>query len=82
MLTVRLNSKGQITIPRTIRKQLSLNTGDEIGLRSEGNNIIIFPKQKKQSNIESAFGLLQAKVSVSTEDMEKAIRQRAGHDCD
>jgi len=79
MLTVRLNSKGQITIPMSIRRQLGLMVGKEIGLRLDGKNIIISPKQ---NNIEAAFGLLKAKVSVSVEDMENAIRQRASHDCD
>ncbi len=79
MQTVRLNSEGQITIPMPFRKQLRLQKGDDVSLRLEGRNIIIFPKHNM---IESAFGLLQAENSVSTEDMKRAIRVRAGRDCD
>jgi AbrB family looped-hinge helix DNA binding protein len=76
--TVRINSKGQITIPSFIRKQLKLESGDEINLQVDDKKIIAFPKQ---GDIKAAFALIKAKVSVSIEDMEKAIRNRASHDC-
>ncbi len=72
--TVRINSKGQITIPSFIRKQLGLKSGDEIGLQLDNKKIIVFPKQ---GDITTAFGLIKTNISVSTEDMEKAIRERA-----
>jgi len=77
--TVRINSKGQITIPSTILRQLGLQSGDEIGLQIDDRKIIVFPKY---DDIKTAFGLIQANISVSIEDMEKAIRQRASRDCD
>jgi len=73
--TVRLNSRGQITIPMKIRRQLQLQNGDEIRLILEGKKIIVSPVEY---NIESAFGLCKADISVSLEDMERAIRERAG----
>ncbi len=71
--TVRINSKGQITIPSLIRKQLGLKGGDEIALLVDNSKLIVFPKQ---GDIKAAFGLVRANVSVSIEDMEKVIRQR------
>jgi len=74
MITARLNSKGQITIPMSIRKQLKLGKGDEVSFHLDGRNIIVFPKYNQ---VESAFGLLKADVSASAEDMKKAIEQGA-----
>ncbi len=77
--TVKINSKGQITIPSLIRKQLGLKCGDEIALQVDDSKLIVFPKQ---GDIKAAFGLLRANVSVSIEDMEKAVRKKAVRDCD
>jgi len=76
--TVRINSKGQITIPSFIRRKLELKSGDEISLQIDDRKIVGFPKQ---GDIKAAFGLVKAKVSVSVEDMERAIRNRASRDC-
>jgi len=76
--TVKINSKGQITIPSRIRKQLGLKSGDEIALQIDDSKLIVFPKQ---DDIKAAFGLIRANVSVSIEDMEKAVRDRASRDC-
>lgn len=73
MSTIKLNSKGQITLPRHIRKQLHLRGGDEIELMLQDESLII---TRKEPDIEAAFGLCQAKVSVSLEQMEQAIRKR------
>ncbi len=71
MSRVKLNSKGQITIPRSIRKQLDLHRGDEIELMLHDGRLIM---RRKEADIMAAFGLCKAKVSVSLEEMEQAIR--------
>ena len=40
-ISARLTSKGQITIPRAVRKALSLQEGDSIVFRVEGDRAII-----------------------------------------
>jgi AbrB family looped-hinge helix DNA binding protein len=74
MVTVKLNPKGQITIPANLRKQLHLHIGEEMNLLLQGNRLII---TRKEDNIEAAFGLCRANVSVSLEQMEQTIRKRA-----
>lgn len=78
-LTVKLNTKGQITIPQQIRQQLGIQSGDEMEIRVEDTQLIIFPKPRHK--IETIFGILKAKTSVSLEEMEMIIRHRATH-CD
>jgi crossover junction endodeoxyribonuclease RuvC len=39
--TMRLTSKGQVTIPKHIREKLGVRPGDEIGFREEGQQVIL-----------------------------------------
>ncbi len=77
MVTVKLNPKGQITIPADIRKQLHLRNGEEMNLLLQEERLII---SRKEDSIEAAFGFCKANVSVSLEQMEKTIREKATHD--
>ncbi|RMG68051.1 MAG: AbrB/MazE/SpoVT family DNA-binding domain-containing protein [Calditrichaeota bacterium] len=43
MYTSTISSKGQITIPAKIRKQLGLNPNDKVALIFRGNEIILKP---------------------------------------
>jgi AbrB family looped-hinge helix DNA binding protein len=40
-VSARLSSKGQITIPRAVREALSLEEGDELVFRVEGDRAVI-----------------------------------------
>ena len=71
-----ITTKGQITIPANIRKQLGLSSGDKIGFFIEDNHIILF---RKESNIEAAFGICHPQISVSLKGIEETIRKRGGH---
>lgn len=43
MVTVKIGRRGQITIPREIRRKLGLNQGDTITLIPEGEQVILRP---------------------------------------
>lgn len=40
-VSARVSSKGQVTIPRAVRKALALEQGDEVVFRVEGDRAII-----------------------------------------
>ena len=40
-VSARLSSKGQVTIPRAVREALSLEEGDEVVFRVEGDRAVI-----------------------------------------
>lgn len=75
MQTSRITSKGQVTIPADLRKKLGLEPGDQVGFVLDTEGLRVVPREHR---IEAAFGLCQAKVSVTDEDMERVIRERAG----
>ena len=69
-----LTSKGQVTIPSDVRKQLGLQPGDRVGFIVEGDEVRLV---RKESRIEAAFGICQVDRSVSVEEMDQIVQRRA-----
>lgn len=71
MSQATLTSKGQLTVPKSIREYLKIDTGDKIEfIIDETGHVIINPKTL---HIDDIFGIVQRKKGVSIEDMNKAI---------
>ena len=74
MPTATLTTKGQITIPKEVRKLFELNTGDRLSFRIlENGRVYIEPE-----NVElmSLRGSVQSNVrGVSIEEMQQTIRK-------
>lgn len=74
----KLTSKGQVTIPRSIRKRLDLRQGDSLEFTiGEDGRLVVRPTAPKSE----AFGSLSdfaRDEPVSVEEMNRAIRARAG----
>jgi len=71
MKTSLVTTKGQVTIPATVRHQLGIHQGDRVGFIYEDGKVIILPVIKE---VEAAFGLVSAKHSASLNDIEQAIQ--------
>jgi AbrB family looped-hinge helix DNA binding protein len=39
--TMRITSKGQVTIPKHVREKLGIGPGDEVGFREEGQAVVL-----------------------------------------
>jgi antitoxin PrlF len=72
-----ITSKGQTTIPREIRRHLKLKPGDRIEFIVEpSGKVVLLPVT---IDVKELRGILApARKRVSLEEMEAAIRQRAG----
>lgn len=73
MQTSTLTSKGQITIPSSVRKNLGIQQGDKVGFIVEDGKVVLLPVIK---DVGAAFGLVKARRGISLGDMESAIRKR------
>ena len=40
---MKISTKGQVSIPKNVRKALNLKTGDELDFKIEGNNVLLIP---------------------------------------
>jgi len=68
-----LTVKGQVTIPKAVRKQLRLNAGDKLDFRVEKDGSLrVVPRTMKASEV---VGILTRKGQkpMSVEDMDRAI---------
>ena len=74
MRDATLTSKGQITIPAEVRRRLGLHPGDQVGFVLEGEEVRLV---RKERNIEAAFGICKTDTSVSLEEMDQIMKQRA-----
>ena len=77
MATTTLTSKGQITIPVEVRKNLGLRTGDRIDIvkNSETGEYTLKPKK---GSIKDLFGILKYDgPPASIEDINNAIEEEA-----
>ena len=74
MATAALTSKGQITIPIEVRKELGLKTGDRIEfVKSEEGKFFIQPKKGSIMNLRGMFKWTGKPVTV--EEMNEAIAE-------
>lgn len=80
MAKATVTSKGQITIPKSIRDQLRLHSGDKVDFYVSENGDAILRLVAK--NAEDVFGLLSSpnRKSLSTREinhrLKKAIKEK------
>lgn len=77
MVTATITSKGQITIPKEIRKSLNLHVGDKINfIMEESGKVCILPATQ---DITSLKGIItRPGKPVTVDEMRKIIRKRGG----
>lgn len=76
MPTAIVTSKGQITIPKEVRKTLGLKAGHRVSFQIREDKVV----EMRPENIDlmSLFGLFKPRVKgVTLEEMEEAIREGA-----
>jgi AbrB family looped-hinge helix DNA binding protein len=74
-----LTSKGQVTIPKEVRDALHLRTGDRLDFVVQTDGTVrVLPIK---GSVKSLKGILPRPARpVSLEEMDQAIRQRAGQE--
>jgi antitoxin PrlF len=77
MASAKLTSKGQITIPRDVRKALGLHTGDRLAFNIRVDGTVLVEAEKV--DLLSLRGIIRPKKrGISVEQMNEII-QRAKH---
>jgi len=71
-----ITSKGQITIPKSVRNKLNLKTGDKVDFKISGKDVILVPVSK---SVEEVFGILSGKSNrkISIDEMNQLLKKRA-----
>ena len=76
MVTGTLTSKGQITIPKSIRDSLNLQTGDRLAFSLVGDKQALL--QPITTSVDDVYGVLHrpGQKAKSLEDMTRSITRR------
>ena len=78
MATATLTSKGQVTIPKTVRDALQLREGDKVDFMLTENGAALLKPMTKTVKVDEIFGRLYKsdRDSVSVHQMKAGIRQK------
>ncbi len=76
MITATITSKGQITIPKDIREQLDLHTGDKLSfVADDDGSINLVPIRLPLTALKGLVA--KPKKPVSVEEMNQAVKRKA-----
>lgn len=75
MSQAKLTSKGQITLPKTVRKHLGVDTGDKLEFIIDPDGKVVV--SAKTTDIKQIYGIVKTKKHVTVEEMKIAIRKKA-----
>ena len=76
MTYATVSSKGQVTIPKTVRESMRLQSGDKVEFVITEHGVVLFrPITKK---VDDVFGMLYKKgrKPISLKKMEDGIRRK------
>ncbi len=77
MPSATLTSKGQVTIPKTVRDELGLREGDRVAFRVlDDGTVVVEPETIDLLDLAGA--LIPRRKGVTVADMDDAIRAAAG----
>jgi len=76
MVIATITSKGQVTIPKTVRESLHLHSGDKIAFTMHGPTEAVLKPVTK--TVDQVFGRLHkpGQIGKTVVDMNQAVAQR------
>ena len=75
MSVVTTSSRGQIVIPKDVRKQLHIGPGKKILIRAEGDRAILFPLP--DNPVDHFCGIFQKRSSLTEALLDERRKERA-----
>jgi len=79
MAVATLTSKGQITIPKEIRNQLMLHSGDQVDFRlTAQGEVVLKPLTRRVDEVFGRLSKLGQKI-ITPGEMDAAIAKRLKH---
>jgi AbrB family looped-hinge helix DNA binding protein len=73
----RITSKGQITVPREVRRILGVSTGDRLLFESDGKDIHVRPVRKK-STFSKYRGIGNPGIGSGKKNISRWVREIRG----
>jgi len=77
-----LTSKGQITVPIKIRREMGVKTGDKIIFRKNDDDEVILRPARRESPFAKYRGIENPGIDTGLDAINKYIREMRGFDPD
>ncbi len=74
----KITSKGQITVPRDVRRALGVRPGDRLLFEKVGTTVRVRPVKKKESPFEKYRGIGNPGIPSGRKGMLRYIREMRG----
>ena len=72
MESTTMTSKGQVTIPKSVRQQLGLRQGTRVAFVVEGDHAVLRPATPARAAPKSGFGMVKVAVPAVPADFDVA----------
>jgi len=73
MVTAKLTSKGQITIPKQVRYKLGISPGENL-IFEEKNGMFYIKKSPRKSSFDKWVGYLKGRKGIKTDSIIEGLR--------
>ena len=75
MLNSSMTTKGQVTIPASLRERLGLKPGDKVAFVEDAGKVIL---KRVDTQVDAAFGLIKTRKIASLDDLDSTIADARG----
>lgn len=74
----KLTSKGQVTVPREIRRKLGVRAGDRLLFEEDGNGVRV-TAVRKESPFTKYMGIGNRRIGKGRKGIQKWMREQRGY---
>lgn len=80
MATTTLTSKGQMTLPKSVRDDLRLKPGDKIDVVKDGDRYVLRPRNISVMELAGILGKPPAGAGLTVKEMDEALGRALAED--
>lgn len=73
MATATLTTKGQMTLPKSVRDDLKIRPGDKIDIIKQGDSYVLRPRTVSALSLAGILGRPPAGRGMTVEEMDEAL---------
>lgn len=80
MATATLTSKGQMTLPKSVRDDLKIGPGDKVDIVKEGGRYVLKPRNVRAVDLAGFLGRPPSGRNLTIEEMDEALGEALAED--